>query len=72
MIVRYEINYWDEIDRLSKYEKGIIGAGDNETISNVVDKIYNYYGTSNISALKIFELETVLIDSDIEDILKEK
>lgn len=69
MIVRYEIKYWDELDHDTKIEKGITARGN--TIGEIVENLYEYFGTNNIMTLKIYECEDIMCDEELEEIFKE-
>lgn len=69
MIIRYKVEYWDELDREIKFEGGI--AADGKTVGEMVDNIYEYYGKNNISSLKIYECEGIMCDEELEEILKD-
>lgn len=71
MIVRYEIDYWDDIDQEPAVERGIAGGGDTESIGTVVDKIYDHYGKENVTSLKIYECMNIMCDKEINIMLKD-
>ena len=71
MIVRYEIDYWNDIDQEPVTEKGIASGGDTETIGKVVDRIYDYYGKENVTSLKMYECMDIMCDEELKDILEE-
>lgn len=69
MIVRYEVEYWNDMTHKSETECGIIGIGNKETIGTAVDEICNYYGKENVFSIKVYECENILVDEDIRDLL---
>ena len=69
MIVRYEIEHWDEIDHEVRTEKGITGRGN--TIGEIVENLYEYFGANNVMTLKIYECEDIMCDGELEEILKD-
>jgi len=71
MIVRYEIDYWNDIIQEPATKKGIAGAGDSETIGEVVDRIYNHYGKENVTSLKVYECMDIMCDEEINTMLEE-
>lgn len=71
MIVRYEIDYWNDIIQEPDTERGIAGAGDTETIGAVVDRIYDYYGKENVTSLKVYECMDIMCDEEINTMLEE-
>lgn len=71
MIVRYEVDYWNDIIQEPATKKGIAGAGDSETIGEVVDRIYNHYGKENVTSLKVYECMDIMCDEEINTMLEE-
>jgi len=71
MIVRYEIDYWNDIDQEPATEKGIAGAGDTDTIGEVVNRIYDYCGKENVTSLKVYECMDIMCDEEINTMLEE-
>ena len=71
MIVRYEVDYWSDIDQESATEKGIAGGGNTESIGDVVNRIYDYYGKENVTSLKVYECMDIMCDEEINTMLKE-
>lgn len=71
MIVRYEVDYWNDIDQEPATEKGIAGGGDTETIGEVVDRIYDYYIKENVTSLKVYECMDIMSDEEINTMLEE-
>ena len=69
MILRYEINFWDEVNREPQYEKGIAAQGN--TVGEIVNNIYEYYGKNNVESLKIYECDDIMYDEELEEILKD-
>ena len=69
MIIRYNIDYWDEIDHDRKKERGIASRGD--TVGEIVDSIYEFYGNDNVISLNIYECEDIMCDEELEEIFKE-
>ena len=70
MIVRYEIDYWDDVGQEPKTDYGIAGADDSDTIGEVVDKIYDHYGTENVVSIKVCEYESILTDDNLREMLE--
>ena len=64
MLVRYEIQFWDEIDEIDKIEKGLSTGKD---LGESVNRITNYYGKNNVISIKVYECEEVLCDEEIKD-----
>lgn len=60
---RYEINYWDEDMQESATEKGIVSAA---TYGGAAEKIVSYYGKDNIIDIRLYELEDILTDEDVQ------
>jgi len=69
MIIRYKVEYWDELDREIKTECGF--AANGKTIGKIVDNIYEYYGKNNISSLKFYECEPIMCDEEVEQTLED-
>ena len=65
MIVFYEIDYWDEIDREPKHEKGLVNS--NTTIGAAVDRVYEFYGKDNIVSIEVYETEDVISENEISE-----
>ena len=70
MIVRYEIECWNDIDDRQETEKGFAAGSKNESIGTVIDRIYEYYGRENVISLKFYECEDILIDEELKDIIE--
>ncbi len=69
MIVRYIIEFWDEIDKTCHTEGGFtIGT----TLGAAVDRIVDYYGKTNVNTVKVYECEDCMCDEEIKDILAEE
>lgn len=62
MIIRYEVDYWDEIlnDQSTDY-----GLASGKTIGDAVNKVSDYYGEENVCALRVYQCEDVLCDDEI-------
>lgn len=71
MIIRYEVEYWNDIEQKSATEKGIAGGGSTETIGSVVDRIYEYYIKENVTSLKVYECMDIMCDEEINTLLEE-
>ena len=69
MLIRYEIEYWDEIDRQIRTEKGLTVS--KTSLGEGVDKIAEYYGKNNISFIKVYECEDCMCDEELKDLLAE-
>ena len=66
MLIRYEVEFWDDDDKTTKVEKGLVSG---ETYSKAVDHLVNYFGTEGICEIKIYECEEVLCDEEIADMI---
>lgn len=64
MLVRYEIEFWDEIDEEVRIEKGLSAGKD---LGESVNRITNYYGKNNVISIKVYECEEVLCDEEIKE-----
>ena len=64
MLVKYEIEFWDEIDEVDKIEKGLSTGKD---LGEAVNRITNYYGKNNVISIKVYECEEVLCDEEIKE-----
>ena len=64
MLVRYEIEFWDEIDEEVRIEKGLSAGKD---LGEAVNRITNYYGKNNVNSIKVYECEEVLCDEEIKE-----
>ena len=69
MLIRYEIQYWDEIDRQIRIERGLTVS--KTSLGEGVDKITEYYGKNNISFIKVYECEDCMCDEELKDLLAE-
>ena len=69
MLIRYEIQYWDEIDRQIRIERGLTVS--KTSLGEGVDKITEYYGKNNISFIKVYECEDCMCDEELKDFLEE-
>lgn len=61
MIVKYEVRYWDEVEKKELDEKGLV-AGADET--SCINNIKKWYGKDNVSKFSI----EYFLDVDAEDI----
>ena len=61
---RYEVNYWDEFTDEPMFEKGFVGA---ETYGSAADKVAEYYGAKNVVDIKLYEIEGLITDTDINE-----
>lgn len=68
MLIRYQVEYWDDDDREAKTEKGFVTG---ETHGKAVDRLVSYFGAENICEIKIYECEEVLCDEEITDMINE-
>lgn len=68
MLVRYDVEYWDELDDEEKSEKGIASA---VTLGTAVDKVCEFYGKENIVKIAVYEIEGILADYEIRDMVTE-
>ena len=64
MLIRYEIEYWNEIDEEDSTEKGLTSGND---FGEAVNRIVEYYGEDNVYSLKVYECEEVLCDEEIKN-----
>lgn len=62
---RFEVNFWDEDIQQHGLEKGIAAGA---TYSEAIDRVVEYYGKSNIIDIKIYELDTILIDENFSNL----
>lgn len=69
MLVRYKVQYWDEIEHSIQNEQGFV-VGEN--LGNAVNRVCDWYGKTNISEISVYECEEVLTDEEIRDILSEE
>ena len=69
MLIRYEVEYYDEIDRQEHIEKGLTTS--KTTLGEGVDKIAKYYGKDNIGFIKVYECFDVLSDEELLEIINE-
>ena len=67
MLVRYEIEYWNDVNQEHANENGFASAGESETIGEIVNRIYNYYGEENVISLKVTELNNIITDEEIHE-----
>ena len=68
MLVRYNIKYWDEMERAILNEQGLTTG---ENLGNAVNKICDWYGANNVHEITVYECEEVLIDEEIKDMMSE-
>jgi len=64
---RYEVTYWDEDNFENNFEKGLVSAANYGDAANY---IVDYYGQENIVDIKLYELERILTDEDVEESIK--
>lgn len=64
MLIRYEIEFWDEINEKDSIEKGLTSGKD---FGEAVNRITNYYGKDNVYSIKVYECEEVLCDEEIKN-----
>jgi hypothetical protein len=69
MLIRYEVEFWDEIDHQLRIEKGLTVS--KTSLGEGVDKIAEYYGKNNISFIKVYECEDCMCDEELKDLLAE-
>ena len=69
MLIRYEVEFWDEIDHQLRIEKGLTVS--KASLGEGVDKITDYYGKDNVSFIKVYECEDCICDEELKDLLKE-
>ena len=67
MLIRYEVEFWDDDNMATKVEKGLVSE---ETHGKAVDRLVSYFGAENIGEIKIYECEEVLCDEEIADMIK--
>lgn len=68
-MIRYEIDYRDELTDERQHERGLISI--QGTIGNHVDYLYNYFGKDNVIGVKIYECPDILSDAELLEITKE-
>ena len=68
MLIRYEVEFWDEIDHQIRTEKGLIVS--TSTLGEGVDKIAKYYGKDNISLIQVYECEDCMCDKELKELLE--
>ena len=67
MIIHYDIEYWDEVEKDTMQDSGIVGAG---TLGDGVERVCEYYGgAENVCSIKIYQCEDVLSIDDIKDMV---
>jgi len=62
MLIKYTVNYWDEVENCTKEESGIVSASD---WNGVFDRLYKYYGKDNIDAFTFCEMDTIVPRSEL-------
>lgn len=68
MLVRYKVQYWDEIDHNIRNEQGLtIG----ENLGDAVNRVCDRCGKSNVSEITVYGGEEILVDEEIRDMLSE-
>ena len=62
MFIHYKVKYFDEVDFQEREEEGITSG---EDINDTVEKISDYYGKNNISAMYLdYEFEDSFTTDD--------
>lgn len=62
---RFEVEFWNEESPYEPViEKGIAAGA---TYGEAVNRVVEYYGQENIIKVKVYELDTVLIDENLSD-----
>ena len=59
---KFQVNYWDEDDRKSKDEQGLVSA---KNYGAAAERVVEYYGAANVSSVYLEEWEDILIDDDV-------
>lgn len=68
MLIRYKIEYWNEISGVLEQECGITSGTD---LGDGVNRIVDWYGKDNIVSVEVYELMEVLPDEELADMVKE-
>ena len=68
MLIRYEVEFWDEIEDKTQTEKGLVAS--TTTLGEGVDKIVKYYGKDNICFIKVYECEDCMCDEELKDFFR--
>lgn len=59
---KYQADFWDEVDQVSKTEQGLIAAAD---YGEAAEKVVTYYGKSNIVSIYLEEWDDVLTEDEV-------
>ena len=59
---KFQVNYWDEDDRKSKDEQGLVSA---KNYGAAAERVVEYYGAANVSSVYLEEWEDILIEDDV-------
>ena len=68
MIVRYEIEFWNDETREIESDSGIAARGND--IGEIVNNLYDYYGKEDVASLKIYQCEDIMTDYDLREMMK--
>ena len=59
---RFEVAWWDSDAGSNNFERGYVAA---KTYSKAMKRIINFYGKNNTIAVKLYEIEDILLDEDV-------
>lgn len=63
----YIVEYWDTKDQEIRTQSGLVSA---ESYSNAVEVISSSYKEENIVSLKIYQVDSILEEEEINDIFE--
>lgn len=66
---RYKITYFDEIDKKTVTESGILVA---ESYGYAADKLVDTYGKENVSVIGLYELDDWITDEQLREELDDE
>ena len=65
---RYEVEFWDEIDKIERKESGFIAA---KRYGAAANKVVDYYGKNNVSSITLSEMLNPICDEEMREVVKE-